>query len=84
MTKETLNKAERIIIQLDGIEGELENMKVLIDKKDLSNWRMEVRPSPSWSLITVDHGGMLTEFIKMAYSKKMEQYAKLKEEFERL
>ena len=83
MTRKDYEKARDIIIALNAIELEISDIKNII-RNDLTTWRMEVRASTTCSLRSVDHCGMLPEFIEAILSKKLAKKAELEKELERL
>ena len=83
MTREDYEKAKDIIIAIDSLKLEITDIKNIISN-DLTNWRMELRPSPSYTLAQVDHCGMLSEFLEAILSKKFAKLHELEKELERL
>lgn len=84
MTLESYEKAKEIVRKIDSVNNEIKKLRSLLDSSDLSKWRMEVRPSTSFSLRSIDHCGMLPEFIQTILEKKLAKYSELKEELEEL
>ena len=84
MTLESYEKAKEIVREIFYIDSEIKELQSLLDGSDLSKWRMEVRPSGSFSSRNIDHCGMLPEFIQMILEKKLARYEELKKELEEL
>lgn len=84
MTLESYEKAGEIVRKINSIDNEIRELRSILDSSDLSKWRMEVRPSISFSLRSIDHCGMLPEFIQTILEKKLAKYNELKEELEKL
>lgn len=83
MTREDYERAKDIIIAIDALKLEISNIKDII-RNDLTTWRMEVRASTCCPLQSVDHCGMLSEFMQAILSKKLAKMEELKKELERL
>ena len=83
MTREDYERAKDIVIAIDALKLEIFDIKDII-RNDLTTWRMEVRASTSCPLRSVDHCGMLPEFMEAILSKKLAKMEELKKELERL
>ena len=83
MTREDYERAKDIIIAIDALKLEISDIKDII-RNDLTTWRMEVRASTYCPLHSVDHCGMLSEFMQAILSKKLAKMEELKKELERL
>lgn len=85
MTLESYEKAKEIVIKINSVDNEIKELQSLLDSSDLSKWCMEVRPlTPTALLRSIDHCGMLPEFMQMILEKKLARYKELKEELEEL
>ena len=84
MTLENYEKAKEIIAKINYVNDEIGELRYLLDNSDLSKWRMEVRPSVTFSLRSIDHCGMLPEFMQTILEKKLARYKELKKELEEL
>lgn len=84
MTLESYEKAKEIVREISYIDSEIKELQSLLDGNGLSKWSMEVRPSPSFSSRSIDHCGMLPEFIQTILEKKLARYKELKKELEEL
>ena len=83
MTIADYNKARDLVIKIDALEGEIRDLRWIIDK-DTSSWMMEVRPSPACSLRKVNHRGLLPDFLQAVLSKQLAELHELKKELEKL
>ena len=84
MTLESYEKAKEIVRKMNSIDNEIKEIRSLLDGSDLSKWRMEVRPSATFSIRSIDHCGMLPEFMQTILEKKLARYKELKKELEEL
>ena len=84
MTLESYEKAKEIVRKINSVDSEIKELRYLLDGNDLSKWSMEVRPSPSFSSRSIDHCGMLPEFMQTILEKKLARYKELKKELEEL
>ena len=84
MTLESYEKAKEIVRKMNSVDNEIKELHSLLDSSDLSKWRIEVRPSTTFSLRSIDHCGMLPEFIQMILEKKLMEYNELKKKLEEL
>lgn len=84
MTLENYEKAKEIIAKINYINDEIRELRYLLDNSDLSKWRMEVRYSTTFSPRSIDHCGMLPEFMQTILEKKIARYKELKKELEEL
>lgn len=84
MTLESYEKAKIIVGQINSMKNEISDLRYLLDSCDLSQWRMEVRPSDSFPIRDIDHCGMLPEFIQMILEKKLMEYSELEKKIEEL
>ena len=85
MTLESYEKAGEIVRKINSVDNEIRELRSILDtNSDLSKWRMEVRPSTTSSLRSIDHCGMLPEFIQMILEKKLMEYNELKKKLEDL
>lgn len=83
MTMEGYKKASVAVIEIEGLELEIRNIKEIMNK-DTNDWIVEVRPNTAWPPIRLDDCGMLIEFLKMILEKKMERLTELMDDFERI
>lgn len=84
MTLEGYEKAREIVREINSVNNEIKELQSLLDGRDLYKWRMEVRPSTTFSLRSIDHCGMLPEFMQTILEKKLARYKELKKELEEL
>ena len=84
MTLENYEKAKEIVIEMKSVNSEIIELQAILDSKILSTWRMEIRPSTTFSLRNIDHCGMLPSFMRAILEKKLEKYDELKKELEKL
>ena len=84
MTLESYEKAKEIVRKINSVDNEIKELQSLLDSSDLSKWRMEVRPSTTFSSRSIDHCGMLPEFMQTILEKKLARYKELKRELEEL
>lgn len=84
MTLESYGKAKEIVREINSVYNEINELQSILDNTDLSRWRMEVRPSATFTLRNIDHCGMLPEFIQTILEKKLARYEELKKELEEL
>ncbi len=82
MTPESYEKAKEIVREINSVDNEIKELRSLLDRCNLSEWHMEVRPFSSFR--SIDHCGMLPEFMQMILEKKLARYKELKEELEEL
>lgn len=84
MTLESYEKAKEIVREINSVDNEIKELQSLLGSVDLSKWRMEVRPSTTFSLRSINHCGMLPEFMRTILEKKLARYKELKKELEEL
>lgn len=84
MTLESYEKAKKIVREISSVDNEIKELQSLLDSCDLSQWRMEVRYSTTFSPKRIDHCGMLPEFMQTILGKKLAIYKELKKELEEL
>ena len=84
MTLESYEKAKEIVRKMNSVDNEIKELRSFLDGSDLSKWRMEVRPSTTFSLRSIDHCGMLPEFIQTILEKKLMEYSELEKKLEEL
>ena len=84
MTLESYEKAKEIVRKINSVDSEIKELQSLLDGNDLSKWSMEVRPSPSFSSRSIDHCGMLPEFMQTILEKKLMEYSELEKKLEEL
>lgn len=84
MTIEDYNTATNIIANIQTLDDSIYNIKFILQSSDVAEWLMEVRPNKAHSLKTIDHKGLLPEFLNMALSKLCEERENLKEKLEEL
>lgn len=84
MTLESYEKAKEIVRKINSVDSEIKELRSLLDGNDLSKWSMEVRPSPSFSSRSIDHCGMLPEFMQTILEKKLMEYSELKKKLDEL
>ena len=84
MTLESYEKAKEIVRKINSVDSEIKELRSLLDGNDLSKWSMEVRPSPSFSSRSIDHCGMLPEFMQTILEKKLMEYSELEKKLEEL
>ena len=85
MTLESYEKAKEIVRKINSVDNEIKELRSLLDtSSDLSKWRMELRPSTTFSSKSIDHCGMLPEFIRAILEKELAKYSELKEELGKL
>ena len=77
------NKARDLVIKIDALEGEIRDLREIMDK-DTSSWMMEVRPSATYSLREINHLGLLQEFLQAVLSKYLAKLHELKKELDKL
>ena len=83
MTIDDYNKARDLVIKIDALEGEISNLRSIMDN-DISSWMMEVRPSATYSLRKINHLGLLPEFLQAVLSKHLAKLHELKKELDKL
>ena len=83
MTIEDYKKARDLVIKIDALEGEISDLREIMDN-DTSSWMMEVRPSTASSLRKINHLGLLPEFLQAVLSKHLEKLHELKKELNKL
>jgi hypothetical protein len=83
MTIDDYNKARDLVIKIDALEGEIRDLREIMDK-DTSSWIMEVRPSATYSLRQIRHLGLLPEFLQAVLSKHLAKLHELKKELDKL
>ena len=84
MTLENYEKAQKIVRKIDSVNNEIRKLRSLLGSGDLSKWHMEVRPLGSVSSRSIDHCGMLPEFIQTILEKKLMEYSELEKKLEEL
>lgn len=84
MTLENYEKAREIVSEMKSVNSEIIELQAILNSKNLSTWRMEIRPSTTYSLRPIDHCWMLPSFIQSILEKKLEKYDELKKELEKL
>ena len=84
MTLESYEKAKEIVREINYVDIEIKKLQSILDSSDLSKWSMEVRPSPLFSSRSIDHCGMLPEFMQTILEKKLARYKELRNELEKL
>jgi hypothetical protein len=83
MTIDDYNKARDLVAQIEGIQNEIYDLRDIISK-DTSHWLMEVRPNTAYPLKTINHYGLLPEFLQAVLSKHIEELHKLQSELDKL
>ena len=84
MTLESYEKAKEIVREINSVDKKIKELQSLLDSSDLSKWHMEVRPLGSVPSRSIDHCGMLPEFMQTILEKKLARYRELEEELEKL
>ena len=84
MTIEEYNMASDIITKIQTLDDCIANIKNILQTRDVADWIMEIRPNRAYSLMAIDHKGLLPEFLNMALSKLCEERKVLKEKLEEL
>lgn len=83
MTIESYNAATDIIKKIQSLDDSIYDMEGLL-LKDTAEWLMEIRPNKSHSLMTINHKGLLPEFLDVVLAKLREERAELNIELEKL
>lgn len=72
MTYEQYIEATGLIKKIESLNFEIAELEDYC-QKDVSKWIMEIRPTPSFSPIKVNHCGLLTSFLQTILDKKIEE-----------
>ena len=83
MTIEAYNAATGIIKKIQTLDDSIEHIEGL-QLKDTAEWLMEIRPNNSHPLMTINHKGLLPEFLDVILAKLRAERAELNSEFDRL
>ena len=84
MTTEEYNIATDIITKLQTLDNSICDIKHIIQTSDVAKWDMAIRPNDSHPYTTINHKGLLPEFLNMALSKLHEERKDLMEKLEEL
>lgn len=84
MTIEEYNTASHIIAEMRVLEDSINDIKNIIQTSDTAKWLMEIRPNNSHPLKSIDHKGLLPEFLNMTLSKLCDEHAELKKRLEEI
>ena len=84
MTIEEYNTASDIVTKLQTLDNSIYDIRYILQTSNTVEWIMEIRPNTSHPLKTIDHKGLLPEFLKTALSKLCEERAELKKKLEEL
>lgn len=84
MTTEEYNIATDIITKLQILDNSIYDIKNIIQTSDTAEWLMDIRPNASYSYTTINHKGLLPEFLNTVLSKLCEERAELKKKLEEL
>ena len=84
MTTEEYNIATDIITKLQTLDNSIYDIKHIIQTSDVAKWDMAIRPNDSHPYTTINHKGLLPEFLNMALSKLHEERKDLMEKLEEL
>ena len=84
MTIEEYNKASGIITKIEALDNEIYDIKYILQTSDTAKWLMEIRPNNAHPLKTIDHEGLLPEFLNAVLSKLCEERAELKKKLEEI
>lgn len=83
MTIEAYNAATNIMKKMQTLNDSIESIEGLT-LKDTTEWLMEIRPNNSHPLMTIDHKGLLPEFLDVVLAKLREERAELNRELDKL
>lgn len=83
MTLEDYEKARDIIIQIHRLDNDIAELRD-ITRNNTSTWRLEVRASTACPYHSINHYGMLPEFIQVILSKHLEKRNELVKELEKI
>ena len=84
MTIEEYNEASGIITKIGALDNDIYDIKYILQTSDTAKWLMEVRPNKAHSLKTINHKGLLPEFLNTVLSKLCEERKELKKKLEEL
>lgn len=84
MTIEEYNTATDIIKKIQTLDNSIYDIKSILHRSDTAEWLMEIRPNKAHSLKTIDHKGLLPEFLDTVLSKLCEERAELTKKLEEL
>lgn len=83
MTLVDYERATELYQQIKVLDDLIYELKEIMHN-NTAEWRMEVRPNPSFSPERIEHYGMLPEFLEAVLSKHLEEREKLVNELEKL
>jgi hypothetical protein len=83
MTLEDYEKARDIITQIHRLDDDIAELRD-ITRNNTSTWRLEVRASTACPSHSINHYGMLPEFIQVILSKHLEKRNELVKELEKI
>ena len=84
MTLKDYEQATELYQQIKCLDNRISELKDIIYSNNTAVWRMEVRPSPSFTPKCIEHYGLLPKFLDEVLSKHLEERRKLKEELDKL
>lgn len=84
MTIEEYNTASDIIKKIQTLDNSIYDIKYTLRTSDTAEWLMEIRLNRSQSLKTIDHKGLLPEFLNTVLSKLQEERAELMKKLEEI
>lgn len=84
MTIEEYNKASDIIPKIQKLDDSIYDIRYILQQSNTAEWLMEIRPNNSHPLKTIDHKGLLPEFLNTVLSKLREERAELTKKLEEI
>lgn len=84
MTLENYEAATAIVARIQELNNSICDINHILQTSNTAEWLMEIRPSKSHSLNTIDHKGLLPTFLNMVLTNLCEERAELKKKLEEL
>ncbi len=84
MTIEEFNKAKKLIAEIHSLDNNINELESILNTSTLQDWRMEIRPNMSCSYKTINHKGLLADFLKEILNKYLAEKNELISKLEAL